>query len=85
MPINAITPRTRRLLRTAIDSDCGLMGYIIRVTELRRSIPHFERNETTGEIEIGCLLRVRQSNHDDMTLSVVAEAGQRWEMKKRNN
>ena len=78
VPINAITSRTQRLLRHVIDSDSRLMGYTLRVTELRRSIPRFERNETSGEIEIGCLLRVRQSNHDEMVVSVVAEAGQRF-------
>jgi len=82
VPINAITSRTQRLLRHVIDSDSRLMGYTLRVTELRRSIPRFERNETSGEIEIGCLLRVRQSNHDEMVVSVVAEAGQRFVVRR---
>ena len=82
MPINAISSKTKRLIREVLDSDNQMMGYILRVTHLKKSIPNFERNETTGEIEIGCLLRVRYESNmeeDSGMISVVAECQQRYD------
>ena len=48
VPINAISSKTKRLIREVLDSDNQMMGYILRVTHLKKSIPHFERNQSTG-------------------------------------
>ena len=58
------------------------MGYILRVTDLKRAIPNYERNVSTNELEIGCLLRVRyesaQNQEETNMISVVAECQQRY-------
>ena len=42
-----------------------MMGYILRVTDIKSQIPNFERNKSNGEIEIGCLLRVQKRYLND--------------------
>ena len=42
-----------------------MMGYILRVTNLKSQIPNFEKNETNSEVEIGCLLRVHKTFTND--------------------
>ena len=50
-----------------------MMGYILRVTDIKSKIPNFERNESNDEIEIGCLLRVRFiSDQDEANLNVLS-------------
>jgi len=86
VPINAVSSKTKRLIREVLDSDNEMMGYILRVTDIKSKIPNFEKNETNDEIEIGCLLRVRFISDQDETninvLSVVAECQQRFVVQK---
>ena len=50
-----------------------MMGYILRVTDIKSKIPNFEKNQTNDEIEIGCLLRVRFiSDQDEANLNVLS-------------
>ena len=50
-----------------------MMGYILRVTDIKSKIPNFEKNETNDEIEIGCLLRVRFiSDQDETNINVLS-------------
>ena len=66
IPINAVTPEMRKLLENVLKSENKLMGYFINVSNLKFQIPKFERNETSGEIEIGCTLRVRHAAEHQM-------------------
>ena len=79
IPINAISSKTKRLIREVLDSENQMMGYILRVTDLKRAIPNYERNVATNELEIGCLLRVRyeSAQEESSMISVVAECQQR--------
>ena len=61
IPINAVTEEMRFLLENVLKSENKLMGYSIRVSNLKDQLPPLERNESNDEIEIGCTLRVRHS------------------------